>query len=147
MKCINCLDVAMATQPNSCPSGWKLVSPQSQEDWKTLNALGLLGVRSPSFVVDVTNPQNGCGGCGSPMNSNNPVQGMWATSDGSPWWLAGAGYEEPNGGYSANCYLGFFAYDSGLGFVPFDDALCNFHSTGRELLSWLAVCKPTTECA
>ena len=143
MKCINCLDVAVATQPNSCPSGWKLVSPQSQADWQTLNALGLLQVRNPHFIVDVTHPQNGCGGCGYPMNSNDPETSMWATSDGSPWWLAGAGWVDPSGDYTANCYLGIGFYDSSLGFVTFNDHDCNHHSTGRDLLSWLAAfCGP-----
>ena len=39
------------------------------------------------------------------MNSGNNKQKSWKTSDGSPWWLRSTRYNEPNGDYSANCFL------------------------------------------
>ena len=39
------------------------------------------------------------------MNSGNAAQGTWKTADHSPWWLRKTTYNEPNGDYSANCYL------------------------------------------
>ena len=57
-------------------------------------------------VVDVTRPQDGCSGCiDSAMNSAEPGQSTWVTTDGSSWWLRSSAYGEPNGDYIKNCYL------------------------------------------
>merc|ERR1711865_686767 len=61
---------------------------------------------APHFIVDVTNPSNGCGGCKNhAMNSRVAQQKAWRTSDGSSWWLRSTKYGEPSGNYEANCYL------------------------------------------
>eukprot|EP00662_Eupelagonemidae_sp_cell21_P057833 gene57833-biopygen25316 len=39
------------------------------------------------------------------MNSDEPTQSAWRTTDGNPWWLRSTGFTEPNGNYHANCYL------------------------------------------
>merc|ERR1719456_29419 len=87
VKCTSCLDVSKSGQKNSCPRGTKLFSPQSREDWKTFLA-SASPLRNPDWIIDVTRPQNGCGGCTQyQMNSDEPAQATWGTSDGSPWWL------------------------------------------------------------
>jgi uncharacterized protein YfbU (UPF0304 family) len=105
VKCTNCIDTRKSTDKNSCPDGTKLFSPQSRMDWKTfISSAGPL--RAPNWIIDVTRPQNGCGGCtGNAMNSGNAAQKSWVTADGSPWWLRSTRYSEPNGDYHANCYL------------------------------------------
>ena len=51
-----------SSQKNSCPNGMKIFSPASRGDWKTfLTSAGPL--RAPHWIIDVTRPQNGCGGC------------------------------------------------------------------------------------
>jgi len=106
VKCSNCLDVRRSHEKNSCPDGTKLFSPRSHGDWKTFFA-SASPLRDPHFIMDVTRPQNGCGGCGGhAMNSQNPAQHSWRTTDHSPWWLRGTpDNKEPNGDYSANCYM------------------------------------------
>merc|ERR1719409_1548846 len=70
IRCSSCLDVSKSTQKNSCPSGTKIFSPASREDWKTfLESAGSL--RSPNFIFDVTKPTNGCHNCDQyAMNSD-----------------------------------------------------------------------------
>jgi len=87
VKCTNCLDVRRSKDRNSCPSGTKLFSPASRADWQTfLSSAGPL--RHPHWIIDVTRPHNGCGGCTkNVMNSRSRAQRSWTTSDGSPWWL------------------------------------------------------------
>jgi len=127
MKCVNGLDVRRSTDPNSCPSGWKIWAPESREDWDTVVRSGVLPVQNPHFIVDVTRPENGCGGCRSPMNSDNPAQSSWRTSNGERWWLRSSGFGEPNGDYEANCYLNFWNWHDPDN-VAFNDGRCSYHS-------------------
>jgi hypothetical protein len=129
LKCQNCLEVYKSTQKNSCPRGTKLWAPASAADWKTfLASAGKLA--APHWIIDVTRPQNGCGGCtGNPMNSGNAAQSTWVTSDGSPWWLRSSTYNEPNGDYSANCYLDLWhSTPSTEHAVVWNDGNCNYRS-------------------
>lgn len=110
--CEECLDTGSASEPNSCPTGWKLFSPSSSQDWETVaQSVDVATLHEPlqhnCMIVDVSRPEGHCGGCTQhAMNSESPEQSSWTTSDGSPWWLHGSPYGEPNGDYAANCYLG-----------------------------------------
>jgi len=128
VKCVNCLDVRRTQEKNSCPEGTKIFSPRSRSDWKTFLA-SALPLHAPNWIVDVTRPLNGCPGCKTAMNSNNPRQRSWTTSDGSPWWLRSTGFNEPSGDYHATCYLDLWSKgkrneDS----ITFNDQTCNYHS-------------------
>merc|ERR1719456_1613614 len=105
VKCSKGIRVRKSLERNSCPRGTKIFAPASRNDWKTfLASAGPL--RSPHWIIDVTRPSNGCGGCtGNPMNSGNRNQKTWTTSDGSAWWLRSTRYTEPNGDYTANCFM------------------------------------------
>jgi len=128
IKCEKCLDVYRSKDKNSCPSGTKLFSPRTRADWKTFIA-SAIPLRSPHWIIDVTRPQNGCGGCTNfEMNSGVAAQATWGTSDGSPWWLRSSKYSQPNGDYTANCYLNLWDSPSTENSVTFDDGNCNFHS-------------------
>jgi len=107
LKCESCIDVWKAQDKNSCPQGTKLFSPRSAEDWKTFIA-SATKLADPHWIIDVTRPQNGCGGCADfAMNSDVSAQATWITSDGSPWWLRDTSYEHPTGEdeYEANCFM------------------------------------------
>jgi hypothetical protein len=124
VKCEHCMDVRRATQKNSCPYGFKIFSPASPGDWRTLKRSGVKALRNPHWIMDVTRPQRGCGGCrNSAMNSRNPKQATWRTRDGSPWWLRNSRYGEPNGDYHANCFL--YINNNPRGF---NDHNCAYHS-------------------
>jgi len=128
LRCTGCLRVSRSQQKNSCPIGTKLFSPAGPHDWKTFLA-SAKPIRSPSFIIDVTRPQNGCGGCTRyAMNSKNPAQMTWRTSDGSPWWLRSSRYTEPNGDYSANCYLGLTKTPANENSIMFNDHRCKHNS-------------------
>jgi len=127
VKCTECLDAYKTGDANSCPQGTKLFSPRSRTDWETFFA-STTGIAAPQFIVDVTRPENGCGGCTShAMNSDNAEQASWVTSDGSAWWLRDATYGEPNGDYTANCYLALSTSFDGSN-MNFNDGNCNYHS-------------------
>lgn len=129
VKCEQCLDVSRSTQKNSCPRGMKIFSPRSREDWKTVVA-SAGSLSAPSWIVDITRPDNRCGGCTKySMQSNNMHQQSWRTSDGSAWWLRSTKYSEPNGDYTANCYMGLSEYPANENSLKFNDASCKHHST------------------
>jgi hypothetical protein len=128
VKCTNCIDIYRSKDQNSCPTGTKLFAPRSRSEWSTfIKSAGPL--RAPHWIVDVTRPQNGCGGCTRHvMNSGVKAQSTWRTIDGSPWWLRSRGYNEPNGDYTANCYLDLWRTPSNADSVTWNDGSCNYHS-------------------
>jgi len=127
IKCDNCLDVHKSTQRNSCPVGTKIFSPATREDWKTFLA-SAEPLRSPHWIVDVTRPLDGCGGCKKySMKSSTPAQMTWRTADGSPWWMRSTTYSEPNADYKANCYMDLHTPVNEQG-IMFKNDHCKYHS-------------------
>jgi len=128
LRCSECLDVRRTQQKNSCPIGTKIFAPTSRADWSTF-VKSAAPLRAPHWIIDVTRPSNGCGGCTRhPMNSKVMHQATWRTSDGAPWWLRSSRYSEPNGDYSANCYMDLWRTPSNENAVTFNDGRCNYHS-------------------
>jgi len=128
VKCTECLAVSKSTQKNSCPKGMKIFSPQSRGDWKTFVS-SASPLRAPHWIIDVTRPQNGCGGCTKySMKSSSPQQATWKTSDGSPWWLRSTVYSEPNGDYKANCYLDLWRTPTSADTIQFNDGNCHYNA-------------------
>jgi len=128
IKCTSCLKVSKSTQKNSCPIGTKLFSPASISDWKTF-ITSARSLKGPNFIIDITRPQNGCGGCArSAMNSGDPAQKTWGTADGSPWWLRGQKTSEPNGDYKANCYMDLGTMPANENSIAFNDHNCAYSS-------------------
>jgi len=62
------------------------------------------------------------------MNSKNPAQMTWRTSDGSAWWLRSQKYTEPSSDYSANCYMDLFGAPSSENSVLFRPKKCRYYS-------------------
>merc|ERR1719162_2356330 len=145
VKCTGCHDVFRSKEKNSCPRNTKIFAPATRTDWQTfLNSAGPLG--HPHWIIDITRPQNGCGGCTSnAMNSANSNQKSWRTSDGSPWWLRSSKYGQPSGDYTANCYLGLGKKKpSNENSITFDDKGCSFHSKAyycQKIRIWLTPTK------
>jgi hypothetical protein len=129
VKCEKCLDVYKSSQANSCPSGMKIWSPRTKDDWKTFIA-SATALYNPHWIVDVTRDDDGCGeGCTTAeMNSGVPAQATWHTDDGSPWFLRDTIYQEPNGDYQANCYMDLVSHPANEDGVVFRDHECNVHS-------------------
>jgi hypothetical protein len=129
VKCTGCLDVYRSTDKDSCPDGTKIFSPRTRSDWKTF-LFSAQPLRDPNWIIDITRPQNGCGGCTkAQMNSDQVAQKSWVTSDGSPWWLRSSTYSEPNGDYSANCYMDLWRTPNQEDSITFNDQKCTYHST------------------
>lgn len=128
IKCEQCITVYRSSQKNSCPSGMKIFAPRSRADWKTfLNSAGPL--RAPHWIIDITRPQNGCGGCKRwPMKSSTPQQASWRTSDGAAWWLRNSRYGQPDGDYTANCFMDLWRKPNSENNIQFNDYRCNYRS-------------------
>jgi len=128
VKCSECTTVYKSTQKNSCPTGMKIFSPSTRADWKTFLS-SATPLRAPNWIVDVTRPQNGCGGCSRfAMKSTTAQQATWKTSDASPWWLRSTTFHEPNGDYKANCYLALSGHPKSADTIQFNDWNCNYKS-------------------
>lgn len=128
VKCEKCRDVRRSNDQSSCPEGTKIFSPRNKDDWRTF-ILSATPLRAPNWIIDVTRPQNGCGGCTKvPMNSDESRQRSWRTSDGSAWWLRSTRYSEPNGDYDANCYLDLWKPPTSPSRVTFNDDRCSYHA-------------------
>ena len=128
----NGLRVKRSIEKHSCPDGYKIWSPRNKKDWTIVfNALGKNinnYPKKPSLIIDVTRRANGCGGCTKyAMKSGVHQQSSWKTTDGSPWWLRDAKYNEPNGDYNSFCYL--HIYDVNPNNVRFNDGSCSYTST------------------
>merc|ERR1719163_506273 len=62
------------------------------------------------------------------MNSGQPRQATWRTSDGSAWWLRSTRYSEPNGDYTANCFMDLWKPAPSENNIQFNDGKCNYRS-------------------
>jgi len=129
IKCEGCIDVSKSDDKNSCPLGTKIFSPRNKEDWAIFIA-STTKLADPNWIVDITRPQDGCGGCNEQsMNDGNAAQATWRTSDGSPWFLRSTQYESPNTdqAYKANCYMELES-PANENSVTFAADNCNLHS-------------------
>jgi len=128
LRCTQCLDVRRSKEKNSCPKGTKIFSPRTRQDWGVVLE-SAKPLRSPHWIIDITRPRGGCGGCTRhAMHSRVASQATWKTSDGSAWWLRSTKYSEPNGDYTANCFLDLWRTPPNPDSVTFNDGRCNYHS-------------------
>jgi hypothetical protein len=115
LKCEKCKEVRQSTQANSCPTGTKIFSPRTREDWATFLA-SATPLRAPHWIVDVTKPTDGCTDCNDyAMNSDTAEQKTWVTKDSSPWFLRSTATQgswvEPSE-YKANCYMNLYSFNN-----------------------------------
>jgi len=110
---------------NSCPSGMNIVVPRTQAHWVSL--ISIFG-SSRLDNVGVSRTSNGCGTCtGTAMNSVTAPS--WEAVDGGSWWFRDSTYNEPNGDYSANCWLDFYNWPSDASDMRWNDGGCGYSST------------------
>lgn len=114
-----------ARDQNSCPTGFKIFAPQSKEDWQKACSF-LPSPCTGTIAVDVTKSSNGGDGkkCTVCPTMNSRRAGDWKTSDGAPWWLRDSPYSEPNGDYTANCFLSVTVNANNLNGITFNDRSC-----------------------
>ena len=104
------LSTARHTDPNSCPPGTDIWVPRTHT---LLNAVSDYYGEVARRLVGVYGTTNGCGGCKDyAMNSDEPMQAAVWTSVGPstgapawPWFLRATPHSEPNGDYTAGCWL------------------------------------------
>jgi hypothetical protein len=117
------------TDSNSCPVGMNIWVPRSKGHMASMIAkFGSPSSGSPTELAGIYRPSNGCGGCTSHAmhSSGDSDQGAhgWTSvaPQPNPWFLRDIPYAEPNGDYTANCWLKQTAHD-GSG-AKFNDGNC-----------------------
>jgi len=131
VKCVGCLDTHKVDDPNSCPTGTKIFSPRTREDWNTFIS-SAEPLQDPNWIIDITRREDGCGACNdNEMNSGNTKQKSWITSDGSAWWLRSSVWspsEKEGEDYQANCYMDLGDKPEDSSSVTWKQDKCNYHS-------------------
>ena len=118
--CAECTSVYM--QPpfmnNSCTSlGLSLVIPRTKAHWQSMFDLVSNTLGAPLYayfrvltgIVKPVGGYNPClGGGQGIMNYGNcsGVANSWKATDGGMWWVRDTAHSEPQGDYTANCFLG-----------------------------------------
>lgn len=118
------------TDNNTCKGlGMDIVFPRSQLHWDSMLArfdnsyfLAIPGVYKTSNGGNYTN---------CTMNSNGCSD--WRVGDGGRWWLRSSNYSEPNGDYTANCWLETRSVSPSSS-IEFNDGFCSY-STSKYVCS------------
>jgi hypothetical protein len=85
--------------------------------------------RTIQGVYKLTNGGNFTG-CIMNSTSNSACSTNWRAIDGGAWWIRSTTYSEPNGDYTAGCWLGT---DNQFPDQRFNDANCNY-ATGTSYI-------------
>jgi len=112
------------TDDNTCKDyGLDIVIPRSKAQWSWMLAKygsdyfqAIPGVYKPSDGGNYTgcvmrHPASYGGGCND-----------WRVADNGRWWLRDSNYSEPNGDYTANCWLSMYNWD--VNDIKFNDGYC-----------------------
>ena len=148
--CLNCTSVNTINQTDGCKSlGLQMAVPRSQNHWSsmfsfvgtTLNAdipvffQVLPGIYSPVSTTSPSVPV--C--ANSYINSGNcSATATLRSIDGGKWWVRGTSGTIANGnGYTANCFLGLYAYSTtqSPGALLIQSKACLFYSGTSYLCS------------
>ena len=114
------------TDNNTCKTlGMDIVYPRRQTHWASMFAR----YNSSYFatVPGVYKTSSGGNYTGCAMNSSGC--GDWRVGDGGDWWIRSSSFGEPNGDYTANCWLGLTGagYSAGnASNVGFNDGYCSY---------------------
>ena len=124
---LNGLSTSRFTDTNSCHAlGMDIVYPRSQQHWNSM----LSRYSSTYFgtIPGVYKTANGGNYTYCSMNSNASHCNAWTVGDGGRWWLRSTTYTEPNGDYTAYCWLGTRSVASSSN-ITFNDANCNYSTS------------------
>jgi len=138
--CSGCANTCRRTDGNGCTQyGMNILVPRSQFH----NQRWYAWAQTRGDIEDIMNPPgvvraaDGCGTCtGVAMNYDAIVAagGDWRGIDywsggSGRFWLRGTTYSEPNGDYTADCWLYSYWINSAASDQGFNDHNCNYCST------------------
>ncbi len=123
-----------STANNTCKTlGMDIVYPRSKKHWQVM--LSKYDASYFATIPGVTKPANGGNYTNCPMRSPKHYGSgcsAWKVPDGGRWWLRDSNYSEPNGDYSADCWLSMNKYDAND--IRFNDGNCSY-STSKYICS------------
>ena len=100
----NCKRTYRSTDDNTCKDfGMDMIIPRSKNHWEKL--VNRYGSSYFSTIPGISKPAGGGSYTNKAMNSDTPNIDYQAL-DGGDWWLRDSTFSEPNGDYTANCWLG-----------------------------------------
>ena len=118
-----------STDTNSCQAlGLEMAVPRTKNHFRSM--LNRYGTSYFGIVPGVFKRTSGGNYTGYAMNSDSVPE--WEAVDGGRWWLRDFTYSEPNGDYTANCWLSMYHWD--VNDLRFNDGSCSY-STTRYLCS------------
>ena len=120
------ISTSSSTANNSCKAlGMDIVYPRSKAHWDVL--LKKYGASYFATIPGVTKPANGGNYTNCIMRSPKHYGSGcadWRVGDGGRWWLRDGTYSEPNGDYTANCWLSMYKHD--INDIRFNDGGCSY---------------------
>tara|TARA_B100001750_G_scaffold180217_1_gene148621 strand:+ start:488 stop:1327 length:840 start_codon:yes stop_codon:yes gene_type:complete len=125
------INTVRSTDPNSCTAlGMQMVVARTNAHWQSMFA------RYPSSfatVPGVSKPAGGGNYTSCAMNSatGGSLCNQWDAVDGGAWFVRATPFGEPNGDYTANCWMGRFGNDANGMF--FNDLNCGY-ATGPDYI-------------
>lgn len=119
-----------STDDNTCKDyGMDIFYPRSKAQWTWV-----LGKFDSSFfatIPGVTKPADSGNYTGCimrhPASYGGNSCGDWKVPDGGRWWLRDSTYGEPNGDYTANCWLSMYSWNAND--IQFNDGGCGYATT------------------
>ncbi len=110
------------TDNNTCKTlGMDIVYPRTKAHWDSM--IARFSTSYFPFIPGVYKTGGGGNYTGCVMNSSGC--GDWRVGDGGQWWLRSSTYSEPNGDYSANCWLGTRDV-SNTSSITYNDGHCSY---------------------
>jgi hypothetical protein len=120
------LETFRSTDANSCHAlGMDIVVPRTRAHWASL--LAQYDTTYFSIVPGISKPAPGGNFTTIAMNSDEVPPDTWQALDGKEWWLRDTRYTEPNGDYTANCWLSMFYWV--VDDLRFNDGSCSASAT------------------
>ena len=116
IPCRGCANVSRVTEEDGCKlRGLGLVIPRSQAHWQSIASFITETMNSTfetylKVVPGIYKPFGGRHDCEGGMGVMNYeacfANNTWRATDGGKWWLRSTNYDEANGNYHGDCYLG-----------------------------------------
>ena len=123
-----------STDDNTCKDyGMDIFYPRSKAQWTWV--LSKYDSSYFATIPGVTKPGDGGNYTGCAMRHPATYGGGcadWQVPDGGRWWLRDATFSEPNGDYTANCWLSMYNFTPGD--IQFNDGNCSY-ATSKYLCS------------
>lgn len=123
------ISTASSTANNTCKTyGLDIVYPRSKAHWTSMMAK--YGSSYFKTVPGISKPSNGGSYTTCAMRDPKSYGSGckdWRVPDGGRWWLRDSVYSEPNGDYTANCWLALQSFSPSS--LTFNDGGCAYNTT------------------